>query len=497
MSIDEHTFGQLVTDLKSVPDAGSRLAELLDEQHPVYSARASSAVTRMRGWVLLALAEVGVTDRELVYVLEELDTGREAYLVAAAARALRSYAGPAAALRPHLERAHANIRFHDDALRLDRYGAAADAPPYTTATEELAATLAFVDARSEEVGEPAHACCCMPASRLDAAADPAVPPVVKFQDHDGATLDFGDFFIGHPSIVAFFYTRCTNPQKCSLTITKLAAVNDALRARGLDAAIRTAAITYDPQFDAADRICRYALSRGAKLDENHRVLRPIAGFEALRNYFGLGVNFIGSIVNRHRVELYVLDARGRIAASFLRVLWDETQVIEAAMRELQKPPDAGRPPPPASSPTPTNASTTASAALSSAFSVATAFFPKCAMCWYAYLSALGIAGLERIEYSPWLLPVLAVLMVANILLLYPRSGSRRGLLAFLIAAAGAFVILVPGFAFKLEFAPLVGVTLTIIGSLLSVGFRRKNANGGELASTSPCATTRPAGARTG
>ena len=44
-----------------------------------------STVARMRGWILLALGEVGVTDYELACVLEELDTGRGPYVVAAAA----------------------------------------------------------------------------------------------------------------------------------------------------------------------------------------------------------------------------------------------------------------------------------------------------------------------------------------------------------------------------------------------------------------------------
>jgi hypothetical protein len=38
----------------------------------------------MRGWILIALSHVGLTDAALLFVLEELDTGRDAYLVAAA-----------------------------------------------------------------------------------------------------------------------------------------------------------------------------------------------------------------------------------------------------------------------------------------------------------------------------------------------------------------------------------------------------------------------------
>ena len=37
-------------------------------------------------------------------------------------------------------------------------------------------------------------------------------------------MTFKDFFHGQPSIVVFFYTRCDNPMKCSLTVAKLARV---------------------------------------------------------------------------------------------------------------------------------------------------------------------------------------------------------------------------------------------------------------------------------
>ena len=48
---------------------------------------------------------------------------------------------------------------------------------------------------------------------------------MELEDQDGARVTFGEFFAGKPSVVAFFYTRCDNPNKCSLTITKLGSSN--------------------------------------------------------------------------------------------------------------------------------------------------------------------------------------------------------------------------------------------------------------------------------
>jgi len=122
--------------------------------------------------------------------------------------------------------------------------------------------------------------------------------------------------------------------------------------------------------------------------------------------------------------------------------------------------------------------------LGTVFSVAAAFFPKCPMCWAAYLSALGVAGLERIGYAPWLLPLFIALMLANLYSLYPRDRSRRRRVAFGVAVAGALTIWGPGILLEIPFAPLVGAMLTAAGSFLAVRFRL----------TAPAMTAHPSGA---
>jgi protein SCO1/2 len=156
-----------------------------------------------------------------------------------------------------------------------------------------------------------------------------------FEDHDGASITFNEFFRGHPSIVVFFYTRCDNPLKCSLTVTKLARVQKLLEARGVSDQIHTGAITYDPAYDLPKRLRSYGKDRDLRMDAHHRILRATEGADALRDHFKLGVNFIESLVNRHRIEVYILDAAGRIAASFERIHWDEQQVVDRAVEVLE------------------------------------------------------------------------------------------------------------------------------------------------------------------
>ena len=60
-----------------------------------------------------------------------------------------------------------------------------------------------------------------------------------FEDHNGESITFREFFRGQPSVVVFFYTRCDNPMKCSLTVEKLARVQKLLEAQGLADQIHT------------------------------------------------------------------------------------------------------------------------------------------------------------------------------------------------------------------------------------------------------------------
>jgi cytochrome oxidase Cu insertion factor (SCO1/SenC/PrrC family) len=58
--------------------------------------------------------------------------------------------------------------------------------------------------------------------------------------------------------------------------------------------------------------------------------RATTGFEQLRSFFQLGVNFGPALVNVHRIELFVLDGRGHIDRAFTRLQWDPAEVADHA-----------------------------------------------------------------------------------------------------------------------------------------------------------------------
>jgi protein SCO1/2 len=383
----EREFAARVAALAYEPPGDRRTAQLLEllrEDADVYRQRGSAAAARMRGWVLIALARATLPEAAMLHVIEELDNGRSPYLVAAAARALRSAASPTPVMAAFVMQALVRVRDHDEYVDLDVYGGAT-IDRGTTALAELLATLRWLGARAgglvaelealrrsadrpltddeaddvQRTLDVIRACvaCAADAQLASAAASACcvgtdlwgafrhwLPGAsrdtqgIEFEDQDGARVAYREFFSGRPAVVVFFYTRCDNAQKCSLTISKLARVQQLLQAAGMDARIRTAAITYDATYDLPGRLRGYAQSRGVTMSGDHRVMRTVTGERELHAHFRLGVNFVASLVNRHRIETYLVDSQGRIAASFERIRWDERRVVEEAMKLLDAAP---------------------------------------------------------------------------------------------------------------------------------------------------------------
>src|SRR6476619_847002 len=93
-TLTETEFAAMVTSLSQDSNRHGELVDFLREDHPCYEERGAAAVVRMRGWVLLALSRKPGPQDALPFILEELDVGLDLYLVAAAARALRSFERP-------------------------------------------------------------------------------------------------------------------------------------------------------------------------------------------------------------------------------------------------------------------------------------------------------------------------------------------------------------------------------------------------------------------
>lgn len=367
----EETIAELVDAVGRSPERRDLLVRLLPERLSLYEGRSTNETTRIRGYILAAFEQTGLPDAALPYVLEELENGRDAYLVAGAAKALRGLDSPTSRITHFLLKAVENVKYVDDALTFETYKPRWPIKDHTTALREIFRTFGWLGTRarsalpdlealckerSDEFSQPiraeienaidrirsdggtAQVCCgAVSANRgleiyapREEQRDGGGIADIELEDQDRNTLTYGGFFRDKPSIVVFFYTRCNNPNKCSLTVTKLARLQEAVADERLVGLLKTAAITYDPEYDLPARLKAYGESRGVAFSDDDRIFRTRTGFRELQEYFQLGVNFSGSIVSRHRIELFVLDGRGEIVVTFARLQWDIQEVLEQA-----------------------------------------------------------------------------------------------------------------------------------------------------------------------
>lgn len=484
------------------------LTPLLSVRHPVYRDRTTGETVRIRGYAMAALELTGTPEHALPYILEVLESEFHPYLVAAAARSLRGLASPHPQIAPFLLKAIHNVRDNDNPVSFNSYRVEWPQKEYSTALTELFETLAsfgsyaktvlpelthlyqyhadqFAVATRKELAEAIGAIqgderevdlgCCKIESILQRAEEVGesakprdVPGNLLLQDQDGVAMEWDEFFTGKPTIVAFFYTRCQNPRKCTQTIFNIAAVQREMAEAGLGGRARIAAMTYDPQFDTPEALKCFGNARKFMFDADSRMLRVPEGFDRVVRAFGLGVNFTGSQVNSHRIELYLLNEEGALADSFLRIQSEPTRVVEAMRSLLSVAPVERRS---ADSIDPNSGGEKKvgdrfQAGSSVILGLLMAFFPKCPMCWYSYLSVLGLASAETIPYSPWMLPAIVFTLSLNLFFLFRAAPTRNGYTPFVLSLFGSVLLLLSNPLIDMRWTLVPGLGLLLSGSVL-------------------------------
>ena len=359
----------LVDAVRTNPERRDELVALLREDAAIYRDRGSATVTRIRGWILASFAEIGLPEAAVPFALDDLQNDTDPYGVAAAARAMRGLKAPAPPWAAEaLVDALIRMRARDDMVTFERLRPVWPASASTSALVEVLDTLRHLGDRAAGQRErllevrAAHAGtwsaavraaldavigdlpaqCCAEVKSNPSARERFTPASARsdigdivLEDQAGRRRSFDSWFADRPALVAFFYTRCPNPNKCSATIAKLSELQGRLAAAGLDGRLRLAAVTYDPGFDDAERMRRYGQSHGLQFNENVTMLRSLTGIEPLRRAFDLRVGYVGSIVNRHAIELFLTAPGGHPVQAWTREQWDVAEVLDAVLAETK------------------------------------------------------------------------------------------------------------------------------------------------------------------
>ncbi len=188
------------------------------------------------------------------------------------------------------------------------------------------------------------------------------------------------------------------------------------------------------------------------------LLRTMQGRDALRDYFALGVNFAGSVVNRHRIEVFVLDASGGIRATYQRLGWDPVELVGEVQRiaseQGRRVDRKGK-----------------GAAIASAapglWALLLALLPKCPICGATYLSSSGLLALPYLSGWEKSWPVILLLLIVNLAAMAWFAHARKRWLSLAWSVAGAVALIGPGLALGNATAMVLGAAFTAVGSLLA------------------------------
>lgn len=443
------------------------LLKLLDKSQEIYAGRASYQVDRIRGYAIASFEVVGLSELALPHVLEELDNGHSPYLIAASAKALRGWRSKDIFPSNFLIKALTNIGHKDDCTSFESYWPNAKPSGVTTATREILLTLQWMGGRAkdslvflkrfrngeiysissenrqlvqETIDKIYHSnsftgSCCQVVSSKQLPKYLTIKSLmeIKLQDQEGDILRFKDFFAGHLTVVVFFYTRCDNPNRCSLTISKLAQIQTSLSNKGLSR-VRLAAITYDPSYDINTRLKEYTLNRGLIHNDNCKVLRTLEHRQnQIADFFNLQVNYRDTVVNHHSIELFIINSNGYVIQSFTQFEINSEDVVNAIEKcHLNF----------------SNRSNYISHFANGAISYLMLLFPKCPLCWATYMSALGLSGVSWLNYDPNLIWVLSAFAAINMALIFFRLRSQKSYALFFILLA-SYLLLIGSIVFGL------------------------------------------------
>ena len=138
-----------------------------------------------------------------------------------------------------------------------------------------------------------------------------------------------DELCGKPFAITFLYTRCDNPNKCSLAAATMAKLQEDARKAGIDKRIKLLILTYDPEYDLPDVLRQYAEGKGIGCGADAMMLRPDpASKNELFGELNLSVNYNANRVNIHGLQMILVDKYGRYVRSYHTLIWDNVKVLD-------------------------------------------------------------------------------------------------------------------------------------------------------------------------
>lgn len=371
---------QIRSRVKTDAALTERLALMLSHQSAMYENRDKWQVIRLRSYVFATLADIGFPDSAMPMLADTLsfiDERMAAVEIGGAIRVAGKLGEDGRQFLPSMLRAISQ-RFSEEEFSLLRYAVDFPREEATTVQLEVMRTVEAIGLASdvELLTVLRSIASSSPQSGLDprfvAAAGEALqvvenrdslyshhdphpqsgqpdeqerlnlistwlPPEerrllehldVHIIDQEGNEHLMADL-LDRPLLLTFFYTRCQNAGKCSMSVSRLAFLQQALQSEELALDVRLLALTFEPAYDTPDRLKRFVQTRGLKLNQGALCGHvDEAHHESLIRDLGIPVSFSAGWVNTHGVESILIDMEGRLARKYLAAAWDSKIIID-------------------------------------------------------------------------------------------------------------------------------------------------------------------------
>lgn len=379
---DHRVIGGLLDEIRRRGDAdiglSEQLAKLLPHQSALYQNRDKWNVIRLRSYLFATLADIGFPNSampDLADALAFVDERMAAVEIGSAIHVAGTLGDDGRQFLPYMLRAISQ-RFAEEEFSLSRYAvdfpreeattvqlevirtaekiglatdkelltvlrAIADSPSYSALDPRFVAASrrALWVVEHREAGHAHHEHHTVP------SAEQAAPSLVsawvspddrhlledldvRIFDQDGNEHVLDDL-LDHPVLLTFFYTRCQNAGRCSMSISRLAFLQKKLRSAGLTRDVRLLALTFEPAYDTPERLKRFVQDRGLTLDEFALSGRLGTSYhQSFIRELDIPVSFSAGWVNTHGVEAVLIDTEGRLARKYTAIAWNTEQITD-------------------------------------------------------------------------------------------------------------------------------------------------------------------------
>ena len=163
----------------------------------------------------------------------------------------------------------------------------------------------------------------LPSGRYYGMGDEA--PDFGLLDQRGAAIT-SDRLKGRPFFINFIFTRCPDPEMCSMSTMKMGQLQKRAGEAGIEASF--VSITLDPEFDTPGVLRQYAEAYGIEGDNFHFATGPKSAVrDLIRSYGVTAIENVDTIM--HSMATTLVAADGSIVLRSETKAWSVDEFLEA------------------------------------------------------------------------------------------------------------------------------------------------------------------------